>query len=33
MVGFTNLRTSEYDNILFGIKSYQERLYIHHRSN
>ena len=28
----TNIITSDYDNVLFGAKSYQERLIIHHRS-
>lgn len=27
----TNMITSEYDNVLFGAKSYEERLYIHNR--
>lgn len=31
IVGLTNMITSEYDNVLFGIKSYEERLYIHNR--
>lgn len=31
MVGTTNLITAEYDNVLFGAKSYEERLYIHNR--
>lgn len=31
MVGSTNMITSEYDNVLFGAKSYEERLYIHNR--
>ena len=31
MIGSTNMITSEYDNILFGSKSYEERLYIHNR--
>lgn len=31
MVGMTNMKTSEYDNILFGAKSYEERLYIHNK--
>ena len=32
MVGLTNLVTSEYDNVLFGAKSYEQRLYIHNRT-
>ena len=32
MIGMTNIITSDYDNVLFGTKSYQERLIIHHRS-
>ena len=32
MIGMTNIITSDYDNVLFGAKSYQERLIIHHRS-
>lgn len=31
MIGTTNMITSQYDNILFGSKSYEERLYIHNR--
>lgn len=31
MVGHTDVVTSEYDNVLFGAKSYEERLYIHNR--
>ena len=31
MIGTTNMITSQYDNILFGAKSYEERLYIHNR--
>lgn len=31
MIGTTNMITSEYDNVLFGAKSYEERLYIHNR--
>lgn len=31
MIGTTNLKTSEYDNVLFGAKSYEERLYLHNR--
>lgn len=31
MIGNTNLVTSEYDNVLFGAKTYEERLYIHNR--
>lgn len=31
MIGTTNMVTSEYDNVLFGAKSYEERLYIHNR--
>ncbi len=31
MVGHTDIVTSEYDNVLFGAKSYEERLYIHNR--
>ncbi len=30
-VGQTNLITADYDNVLFGIKTYEERLYIHNR--
>lgn len=30
-IGSTNFITAEYDNILFGAKSYEERLYIHNR--
>lgn len=30
-VGLSNLITAEYDNVLFGIKTYEERLYIHNR--
>lgn len=32
LVGMTNLVTSDYDNILFGSKSYQERQLIHRRT-
>ena len=32
LVGMTNLVTSNYDNILFGAKSYQERQLIHNRT-
>lgn len=32
LIGMTNLVTSAYDNVLFGAKSYQERLYIHNRA-
>ena len=32
LVGMTNLVTSDYDNILFGSKSYQERQLIHNRT-
>jgi hypothetical protein len=32
MVGSANLPDFNYDNLLFGIKSYQERLYIHNRT-
>ena len=31
MVGHTDVITSQYDNVLFGAKSYEERLYIHNR--
>lgn len=31
MIGTTNMITSEYDNVLFGAKSYEERLYLHNR--
>ena len=31
IIGSTNMITSEYDNILFGAKSYEERLYLHNR--
>lgn len=31
MIGSTNMITSEYDNVIFGAKSYEERLYIHNR--
>lgn len=31
MIGNTNLITSLYDNVLFGAKSFEERLYIHNR--
>lgn len=31
MIGTTNMITSQYDNIIFGAKSYEERLYIHNR--
>ena len=31
MVGSTNMITSSYDNVIFGAKSYEERLYIHNR--
>lgn len=31
MIGHTDVITSEYDNVLFGAKSYEERLYIHNR--
>lgn len=31
MIGHTDVVTSQYDNILFGAKSYEERLYIHNR--
>jgi hypothetical protein len=31
MIGHTNVITSQYDNVLFGAKSYEERLYIHNR--
>ena len=32
LVGMTNLVTSDYDNILFRAKSYQERQLIHRRT-
>lgn len=31
MMGHTDVVTSQYDNVLFGAKSYEERLYIHNR--
>lgn len=31
MIGHTDVITSQYDNVLFGAKSYEERLYIHNR--
>ena len=31
MIISTDMVTSKYDNVLFGIKSYEERLYIHNR--
>lgn len=33
MVGLTNMKTSEYDNVLFGAKSYEERLFIHEQND
>lgn len=33
IIGNTNFITARYDNLLFGIQSYQERLYIHNRNN
>jgi hypothetical protein len=33
IIGSTNFVTAQYDNLLFGIDSYQERLYIHNRNN
>lgn len=32
MMGSANLPDFKYDNLLFGIKSYQERLYIHNKT-
>lgn len=32
IIGSTNFITAKYDNLLFGIDSYQERLYIHNRN-
>ena len=31
IIGTTNFPTAEYDNILFGTKSYEERLFIHQK--
>jgi hypothetical protein len=31
IIGMTNMKTSEYDNVLFGAKSYEERLYLHNK--
>jgi hypothetical protein len=31
IIGMTNMKTSEYDNVLMGAKSYEERLYLHNR--
>ncbi len=31
MIGHTDVVTCQYDNVLFGAKSYEERLYIHNR--
>ena len=33
IIGSTNFITAKYDNLLFGIDSYQERLYIHNRNS
>ena len=33
MIGSTSMITSSYDNVLFGAKSYEERLYIHNRNS
>lgn len=32
IIGMTRLITLEYDNVLFGAKSYEERLYIHQKN-
>ena len=32
MMGSANLPDFKYDNLLFGIKPYQERLYIHNKT-
>lgn len=33
IIGMTNMKASEYDNVLFGAKSYEERLYIHQQND
>jgi hypothetical protein len=32
MIGSAYLPDFQYDNLIFGIKSYQERLYIHNKT-